>query len=136
MIWFSRVGMVGSREGFSLEDIEAAISLLAIDFEVMVTGDARGVDTHVQRYCYKNAIGDRLSVKSADWDGLGRSAGPVRNQEIVDGIMFLAALWDLRSRGTRDTINRALRSGVPVAIFPAGFRDELGSRWKKFSAEG
>jgi hypothetical protein len=30
----------------------------------------------------------------------------------------LLAIWDLKSRGTKDMVNRALKQGLPVFIWP------------------
>ena len=51
-------------------------------------------------------------VYMADWDGLGRKAGPIRNQRMLDdgkpdlGIAFPGG------RGTADMVRRAREAGV------------------------
>ena len=50
----------------------------------------------------------------ADWS-LGKKAGPLRNQEMVDlGADICLAFPLLESRGTRDCMRRATAAGIPV----------------------
>jgi hypothetical protein len=58
-------------------------------------------------------------VFHADWERLGRKAGPIRNAQIVEGVDELVAFWDGRSRGTLNTIALAVGAGVPVKVFDA-----------------
>ena len=59
-------------------------------------------------------------ITDEDWKRHGKSAGPLRNQRMLDeGRPTLVwAFWDGKSPGTRDMILRAVRAGVEVNIFP------------------
>ena len=56
----------------------------------------------------------------AQWDKYGPSAGPIRNQRMIDegkpdlGLAFLRT--DLPCKGTRDMIERLEDAGIPVII--------------------
>jgi hypothetical protein len=56
-----------------------------------------------------------LDEMEADWDGLGKRAGYVRNAEIVDSLRGdadrLVAIWDGSSPGTRNVIALAEAAG-------------------------
>lgn len=53
----------------------------------------------------------------ADWDAHGKSAGPIRNQRMIEERPnFVIAFWDGKSKGTLDTISRAAGAGIPVYI--------------------
>ena len=55
----------------------------------------------------------------ANWISHGRSAGPIRNQAMIDEKPeVVVALWDGSSRGTLDTIKRATLAGIPIFIAP------------------
>jgi hypothetical protein len=58
----------------------------------------------------------------ADWSTYGASAGPIRNQAMVDAADALLLIWDGRSRGSADVKRRALAKGIPVyeTILAAG----------------
>ena len=61
-----------------------------------------------------------VHVIPADWKKHGRAAGPIRNQQMLDEgkADVVVALWDGKSRGTLDMIQRATEAGVPVRILP------------------
>ncbi len=64
-------------------------------------GAARGADQESAAHLAVNGFGDRLFPFPADWNKHGKSAGPIRNQEMLT--------W-------------ALRTGFPVTVmaFPGG----------------
>lgn len=54
----------------------------------------------------------------ADWDTHGKSAGPIRNQQMVDlGADVCLAFPLPDSRGTRHCMAAAERAGIPVRVF-------------------
>ena len=60
-------------------------------------------------------------VHPADWQALGRKAGPLRNSTIVADAGHLVAFWNLRSRGTADAIDKAFGAGTLAKCYgPAG----------------
>ena len=81
----------------------------------IVSGLARGVDQLAVKY----AQYAKIPVKGfpADWDGLGKRAGFVRNAQM--GVYCTAALilWDGRSPGTRNMIEIMKRSGKPYTVY-------------------
>jgi hypothetical protein len=69
--------------------------------------------------------GGRLHLPfNADWKTHGKSAGPIRNQEMVRASLSLfdrtktlgLAIWDGKSRGTKDCIDRMKKAGIEVEI--------------------
>lgn len=81
----------------------------------IVHGGARGVDRMAGQEAQK--LGLLVEEHPADWDRHGKSAGFVRNQEMLDtGADLVLAFWDGRSNGTRHTIEIAERAGIPVEV--------------------
>ena len=79
-------------------------------------GCPSGVDRSIEEACEE--LGVPVERHPADWS-LGRKAGPIRNQEMVDqgAVKCLAfhPCLDLGSRsGTADCARRALRAGIPT----------------------
>lgn len=86
----------------------------------IISGRARGA----------NRIGEYLGEKfglevigfPADWDGLGKRAGYVRNAEMAKYAMedgncgVLIAFWDGKSKGTKHMIDLAEKNGLEVHI--------------------
>lgn len=114
-----RVGIVGSR-GFP--DPEPTIAALLArwpdsDSVTIVSGGAPGVDRTAVAVAEKR--GYQTEVFAANWALLGRSAGIVRNIELVSKVDTVLALWDGTSPGTRNAIDQALiqRKHLEV-VFP------------------
>lgn len=62
-------------------------------------------------------LGLPTEVYHADWDRLGKAAGPSRNQTIVDRCDLLTCFWDEVSRGSCDVLARALAQGKVRAVY-------------------
>lgn len=73
---------------------------------------------------YARAAGLPIERYSADWERYGKGAGPIRNQYMVDKADAMLALWDGVSRGTADTIQRAIDKKLPKMYIHAVYRDE------------
>lgn len=86
---------------------------------VLVSGHAKGADTLAEEYAGKNGI--EIKVFPAQWSKYGKSAGPIRNKEMLDYISeaeehFVIAFWNGRSRGTKHTIETAEKMGIETKI--------------------
>lgn len=80
----------------------------------IVTGDAKGADAAAWRFAINQTL--HAVAFTADWENLGRSAGPIRNARIVEHADEMIAFWDGESRGTRDSISKAIDKGIHVHI--------------------
>lgn len=67
-----------------------------------------GADWHAEKWAEANWYDRQHFI--ADWNKLGRAAGPARNAEMVDFVLrqggFMVAFWDGSSPGTADCIRR------------------------------
>jgi hypothetical protein len=86
---------------------------------VICHGAARGADS-IANYICKQA-GYIAKPYKANWELLGKKAGVLRNQQMLDENeidLCLAFSNDLEnSRGTRDMTNRCLKKNIPVFLF-------------------
>lgn len=86
----------------------------------IVSGAARGTDQLGEKYA--KIAGYEVSRFPADWDGLGKRAGYVRNAKmakfaVADGNYgVLIAFWDGKSKGTKHMIDLAEKKGLEVHI--------------------
>lgn len=83
-----------------------------------------GADAIADRFCEINADNRYFSIEAkrfpADWS-LGKKAGPLRNQTMVDlGADVCLAFPLADSRGTRDCMRRAEAAGIPVIVIGGG----------------
>jgi len=113
-----KVGIVGSIDFPTPELVEAYVAGLPASVTV-VSGGAKGVDSWAEAAARERGLG--VEVFHADWRGLGRRAGPIRNGQIVGGSDRIVAFWDGHSRGTLNTIVQAHRAGLEIHIYgPSG----------------
>ena len=93
-------------------------------YDTVIEGEARGADTIARE------IAEELGMQvlnrdcntrgfPAQWTKYGKSAGPIRNREMLDRKpdLVLAFHADLsKSRGTADTVREAKRRGIETII--------------------
>lgn len=100
----------------------------------IIEGGARGADRLARQYAEESGI--PVQTFPAKWDEHGKSAGPIRNaQMLAEGlpdevIAFLGpvaiqefqyGLSDSKySRGTKNMIDQAIKAGVPVTVIDVG----------------
>lgn len=109
----------GDRKWRLLLPIMQRLGSFSSGHTVVVHGDAPGADKlcdAVARY-----LGMAVQPYPADWVSLGKKAGPIRNQAMLDRhpeielvIAFHANLAE--SKGTADMVARARKAGIPVEI--------------------
>ena len=80
----------------------------------LVSGMARGAD--MLGYQFAQREGVLCYSFPADWDGLGKRAGFVRNKEMGDFCDGALIYWDGASKGTKHMIDYLQRLGKPVII--------------------
>lgn len=82
---------------------------------VVISGGAPGVDSWASEAAKEYERGSIVLL--ADWEGLGRTAGYVRNGQMLDlEPDLVVAFWDGESKGTKNTIAQAGRRGIPVDV--------------------
>ena len=121
-----KVAIVGSRPpSFDDQDWEWRVKRLVKskvmdldDDDIVVSGGARGVDQYAA-----DAAGScgliRVVVHPAWVNRHGRqdkTAGFRRNSIIIDLADEVWAFWDGKSRGTKDSIDKARAAGKPVKV--------------------
>jgi len=110
-----RLAIIGSRNFPDLDRVDALVRSLPAG-TLIVSGGASGPDARAVEAAAARGLAHL--VFPAKWAELGRAAGLIRNQDIVDQADRVVAFWDLKSRGTKDTINKALAAGLVVTIIP------------------
>jgi len=102
-----KVAIVGSRDYPHLNEVETYVRhKLAPVAATLVSGGARGVDSVAEREARK--LGLQCFIFRADWELHGKSAGYIRNHDIVANCDRLVAFWDGESKGTKHSIDLAL----------------------------
>ena len=72
---------------------------------IIVSGCANGADIIGERYAEEN--GFTVEKYPADWKKYGKSAGPIRNEEMAEICDYVICFWDGKSKGTKSMIEYA-----------------------------
>ena len=86
----------------------------APDTTEVVSGGAAGVDRIGEGMA--ELAGLKCTIFAADWAKHGRAAGPIRNRQMAAYADRLIAVWDGKSRGTKNMIDEMKKLGKPVFI--------------------
>lgn len=84
------------------------------DITLIISGGARGADAMADRYARDKKI--KTMIFLAEWDKYGKGAGFIRNKDIVDNADKVIAFWDMKSPGTKNSIDYATKTNKPVLI--------------------
>ena len=92
-----------------------ALKYVTWDITEVVCGMAPGVDTLGLNWANDN----RIPVKRfpANWKKHKNGAGPIRNSEMAEYSDALLAIWDSKSTGTADMINKAVAKGMKIFVY-------------------
>ena len=113
-----RVLCCGDRNWKDTELIRHALTGIGM-YPIIIEGECEGADLLARNVAEQ--IGFEVVPFPAQWARYGRSAGPIRNQQMLDEgkpdlvIAFHDNLIG-RSRGTKDMVLRAVLAGVPVKV--------------------
>ena len=114
------VAVVGSREYRDALGPEQVIPELGqtAPAVTVISGGARGVDQRA----IAAARGAGLKVREypADWDRYGKRAGFLRNEEMVKAADMVIAFWDGSSKGTKHTIDLAMKYKKTLLLYQNG----------------
>jgi hypothetical protein len=98
-----KVAVIGGRDFNDYDKLKEVLGFFPIS--VVVSGGAIGADTLGEKYADENGISKEIYVPQ--WDLFGKKAGFMRNTTIVENSDIVIAFWDSKSRGTRDSIEKA-----------------------------
>jgi hypothetical protein len=114
-----RIAFVGSRKYPHPDLVRKVVRDMRSDRGdfVAVSGGANGVDKIAIEEAEK--LGCKTMIFVAEWDKHGKSAGPLRNGKIVEAADRVVAFWDGESRGTKDTIDKAIKAKKPLMVYDA-----------------
>jgi hypothetical protein len=107
-----KVAVIGSRSFNDYELLRQTLSKLEIT--LVVSGGAKGADSLGEEYANANNILTKIFLP--DWDKYGKSAGMLRNSDIINEAEIVVAFWDGESKGCKDAIAKANKLNKKVLI--------------------
>jgi len=109
-----RVVIAGSRSIKNYDYLIFAIKQANIHIDELVSGGAHGIDTLAEHWATENEISIKRFLP--DWDTHGKSAGPIRNQEMAEYCHAAIIIWDGSSKGTFNIIDNVRRLKKPLYL--------------------
>ena len=110
-----KVAIIGSRTFNDYELVCKTIKELKLETMThMVSGGAKGADSLGERYAKEHNI--PCIIYKPDWNTYGKSAGFVRNKDIINACDIVVAFWDGKSKGTEHSIMLAKRNIKQVYV--------------------
>lgn len=109
-----KFAVVGSRDIVDKKLVENILSTYS-DITTVVSGGARGIDTWAENWAVANGLD--VVVFEPDWKKHGKAAGFIRNSEIIEAADVVVAIWDGESRGTLDSITKAIKTNKPCDVW-------------------
>ena len=112
-----KVIIAGSRDGISYDDVLKAMDECSWTNEIteIVSGKARGADTFGEQWAEENNI--PIREFPADWKKFGKTAGPIRNEQMGDYADALVAVWDGKSKGTKHMLDYAKNKKLKFFVY-------------------
>lgn len=105
-----KLAIVGSRDFDDYEFLKKIINYHLCT--QIISGGALGADTLAKRYAADHGIPFKEFLPN--WDIYGKSAGFIRNEQIVKTCDELVAFWNGTSRGAKHSLMLAEDAGKPV----------------------
>jgi YspA, cpYpsA-related SLOG family len=112
-----RVLVCGGRDFDNVGLMISALDRLHTEksFTVVIHGNARGADRMADAWARCRGVPrEPYELPRGEWDELGKKAGPLRNQRMLDeGKLDLVVAFP-GGGGTKDMVRRAVKAGVSI----------------------
>jgi hypothetical protein len=98
-----RVAIIGSRNFNNYELVVDTLKEYENNITLIVSGGAKGADTLGERWAKEK--NKEVLIFHPDWNKYGKSAGIIRNKDIIENSDIVFAFWDGISKGTKNSID-------------------------------
>jgi len=109
-----KIAIVGSRHYNNLDVVADYIRTWFKPDDTLLSGGAFGVDAIAELIAKDCQL--TTQIFKPNWDKYGKSAGAIRNQQIVEAADKVVAFWDGQSKGTKITIDLTKKAGKPLEV--------------------
>lgn len=112
-----RTIIAGSRDCTDYSQLLIALDNCGWEPTLVISGHARGADLLGEKWALEHGITlEVYPITGEAWTRNGKAAGPIRNHEMAINAEALIALWDGKSKGTKNMIDTAKRKKLMVYI--------------------
>ena len=98
--------------------------------KMVISGGAKGTDTLAEEWATKNNLSMKIFYPNCQ--KYGKSAGPLRNTQIVNWATHIIAFPSKSGKGTQDTIYKAIKSEKPIKVLWYDSQDPIVDTWLNF----
>ena len=109
-----KVVIAGSRDFENYHLVEEAVIRSHFDVSVVLSGGARGIDRLGIAFARNHNFQAQIFVP--EWKRFGKSAGMIRNRQMATAADAVIAIWDGKSKGTRNMIELASKLRLPCFV--------------------
>lgn len=81
----------------------------------VVSGKAPGADHFGEKFAWENNL--KIKEFPANWAKYGKSAGPIRNEQMAKYADGALVFWDGKSRGSQNMISQAKKYNLKLKVF-------------------
>jgi hypothetical protein len=116
----TKLAIVGSRSFNNSELAEQLIHQiidkhhLKLSDIIIVSGGAKGADKIAEDFATKHSL--ETIIFKPDWVRYGKSAGMIRNKDIISNADIVIAFWDGSSKGTKNSIDHAKKMSKQLYV--------------------
>lgn len=108
-----KVIIAGSRSITDYNTLLEAIEESGFEITIILSGHAKGVDQLGERYAEEHDIPNIQFLPN--WS-VGKHAGFMRNSEMVEEADALIAVYDGKSKGTKDTVTKMRKANKRIYV--------------------
>ncbi len=112
------IAIVGSRRYTRMDHFRTILDPIMLSHletgVMLVSGGAIGADSLAEQYAEETYT--PIVVYLPLWDRYGKAAAYIRNKKIIDSCDEVIAFWDMKSQGTKMSIELATQAGKPIKI--------------------
>lgn len=109
-----KVAIIGGRDFKNYDLVIETLKPFLEKITEVVSGGAMGADLLGEKWA--NEHNKKTLIFLPNWEKYGKSAGYVRNIDIISNADEVFAFWDGKSRGTQHSINIARKENKPLHI--------------------
>lgn len=97
-----KIAVIGGRDFNNDTLLNNTMDTYKSKISVLVSGGARGADSMGENWAKRNNIPTDIYIPN--WNKFGKSAGFIRNKDIINNCDIVIAFWDGKSKGTANSI--------------------------------
>lgn len=109
-----KIAVIGSRTCNDKDLVDRYLSEFFEPQDELISGGARGADSLGAEWARSKNY--KVTEFIPDWEKYGKSAGFIRNKDIIDNCNRVICFWDGISKGSANSLNIAKKQNKPTII--------------------